>query len=164
MTRAESKFKKNWDEFQKGRKWMYAPVPIIEDPKLSAPAKLLFMIINSYCKTKSICYASNGTLCKKVSLKETMLKAYIKELKESQLITVQLRPSHKWKRQISINFEGLMNRYPLPVPETVDAAERPIKPFFRPFPLEDHPNYETLKDIFKCKKAGDKYLYYRAQA
>lgn len=65
MTRGKEEFRKNWDEFQKDRKWLYASVPIIEDPELSAQAKILFMVLNSYCGAYGIFHATNEVLSKK---------------------------------------------------------------------------------------------------
>jgi hypothetical protein len=163
MKRGELEFMNNWKEFQKERKWLYAPVAIVEDPQISANAKILFMVINSYCKKYGICHAKNETLCGKIALKETMLKKYLKELKESQMITVKLQPAHKWPRQIFINFDGLIKRYPLPTLANGDIQPNPIKAFLYSTPLEDHPDYKTLKNIYKCRPAGDKYLYYSSQ-
>ncbi|MEO3405876.1 helix-turn-helix domain-containing protein [Mucilaginibacter sp. CAU 1740] len=163
MTRGELEFRNNWNEFQKGRKWVYASVAIIEDLELSANAKILFMVINSYCTKYGIFHATNDTLSKKVGLKKTMLKTYLKELKTCGLITIKLRPAYKWPRQISINFNGLTQRYPLVLTQNVDISTYP-KAFLSLFPLEKHPEYEILKEIYQCRSAGGKYLYYRPES
>ncbi|XHR93858.1 helix-turn-helix domain-containing protein [Mucilaginibacter sp. UC70_90] len=163
MTRGNKEFLKNWNEFQKERKWVYAPVAIVQDSELSANAKILFMVINSYCITYGICHAFNETLSEKVGLKKTMLKKYIKELKTRGLIIIKLQPAHKWPRQITINFNGLKEAYPLVPNQNVNKLRNQNKAFLYPYPLEKHPEFETLKGIYKCRKAGDKYLYYRPQ-
>ena len=109
-------FMENWAIFQINRKFLYAPAAIVEDSDLSAQARILFIIINSFSKNFGYCFAGNEILCKKVGLKKTMVKIYLKELIEKEIINVKIEPKGKYPRKIYINFPGLMKRYPkLPV-------------------------------------------------
>ncbi|HTK18229.1 MAG TPA: helix-turn-helix domain-containing protein [Mucilaginibacter sp.] len=161
MKRGEILFKENWKEFEKGRKCLYAPADIIQDPELSAQAKVLFIIINSFSKKYGVCFASNKIFSEKLGLKETMLKKYLKELREYQIITTKIQPKHKWPRQIFIDFEGLSKRYPKLSNSLQD--KRP-KGWISFHPLEEDPNYEQLKGEYQCRQIGDKYIYYRSQS
>ncbi|RYU90702.1 helix-turn-helix domain-containing protein [Mucilaginibacter terrigena] len=109
-------FENQWGQYEIGRVFFYAPAAIVEDQNLSFQARILFLIINSYCKNKGYCYAGIETLCKKMALKETMLKKYKKELKDNQIIKTSYKRDREHPSRIYIRFDTLMERYPkLPI-------------------------------------------------
>ncbi|MES2275697.1 MAG: helix-turn-helix domain-containing protein [Bacteroidota bacterium] len=115
-TSGDQKFMNNWSIYEIRRRFLFAPTAIIEDVRLSAQAKILFITINSFCKKFGYCFASNEILSEKIGLKKTMLKKYLKELKDNQIIEVTIHPLNKHPRRIYIDFQELMKRYPkLPV-------------------------------------------------
>jgi len=112
ITKENRMFMANWSTYGIGRKYLFAPIALIEDPELSSHAKILFVLVNSYSKMAGFCFANNDTLSAKLGLKRTMLKKYLKELEGHQLIDIKFPPSRNFKRVIYINFDGLMTRYP----------------------------------------------------
>jgi hypothetical protein len=110
-------FMTNWAKYREKRKSLFAPAAIIEDNNLSPHAKILFIIINSFSIKFGNCFAGNEVLSEKVGLKRTMLKKYLNELRENQLIKILHQPSHKFVRRIYVDFDGLNKRYPELQPE-----------------------------------------------
>jgi DNA-binding MarR family transcriptional regulator len=126
-TQQGNEFMERWAAYGIRRKFFYTPAALIEDPNLNSQAKLLFILINSYCKNYGYCFASNETLGGKLGLKRTMVKTYLKELLQSQLIEVNNSPALKFQRRIYINFKGLMKRYPkltIEIPATAKVSDK----------------------------------------
>jgi|GEM_PF-4211646 len=116
-------FMGSWGVYQIRRIVLFTPAAVVEDTRLSAQGKILFIVINSLSKNKGFCFISNENLSPKVALKTTMLKVYLKELKENQLIKIVLQPASQYPRKIYINFSGLMERYPK-LPIKIPASAR----------------------------------------
>ena len=125
VNKGKQDFMGSWAMYQIRRIVLFTPLAVVEDIELSAQAKILFIVINSLCKNKGFCFIGNEKLSPKVGLKKTMLKVYLKELKENQLIKIVLQPASQHPRKIYINFSGLMKRYsklPIKIPTSAKVS------------------------------------------
>ena len=103
------KFKRNSAELLKVGKAFAGSVYVLESTRIKAPAKILFFNIYSLSYKFGMCYASNPFLCKRLNLKETMLKQHMRELENNGFIKCEyFIAKGRRRRIIHINFEDLL--------------------------------------------------------
>lgn len=62
------------------------------NPKLSSPAKLLYICLNGYCNpTDNTCSPTRSSICNNLGITETTLSKYLKELRDNGYITWENR-------------------------------------------------------------------------
>lgn len=75
--------------------------------KISANAKILYAVISGLTTDKGYCYASNDYLAEKMELQERQIRNLLKQLKDSNLISIKI--IEKNKRFIFLNTNAKQN-------------------------------------------------------
>lgn len=105
-------FRANYVVFQKAKGTFMSIKGLINDVKLTCPAKILFQIISSHSVVEGYCYASNKYLSGKLGLSQSRVKVYLRELESSELVesrTVTMGGMNR--RRIYIRFDKVRRRY-----------------------------------------------------
>lgn len=92
----------------------YCVVPhyILEDPKISSTAKLIYGEISSLANKFGYCYATNKHFCKLLGLKTNTIQKAIVQLKEAKYIRVEVsKKSDGTRRKIWICPKGGIKDY-----------------------------------------------------
>jgi hypothetical protein len=106
------------------------PNTVLFDKKLTANAKLLFVLISSLCAQKGYCYANNKYLSERLNIKERTVSRLISDLSKyieidcprNQLRQISLAknvyaPSQKWRSSLAKNgvhnniSSNIINKY-----------------------------------------------------
>ena len=108
----QKSFKENYDiAIRRGRTFVCS-IDILQDPKLSSNAKVLFMIISCLSLDEGYCYASNVYLGEKMGKKHGAIDKYLNELEQFGLIGRDTYETKLGKRRNTyIQFQNFKDRY-----------------------------------------------------
>lgn len=105
-------FVMSWENLKKEHRTYMGLVPLLEDAELNCQARILFHIISSFSYVDGYCFATNEALVIRLGLQKGMIKRYLNELQQHNLIEIKMIPwRFGFQRQIHIRFDELKKRY-----------------------------------------------------
>lgn len=76
---------------ESGTKFTQVPTEILTDARVTAPSRLLYSILKSYAWQTDNSFPGQKTLAEQMGCSDRMVRAYLQELEDSGLITVEQR-------------------------------------------------------------------------